>query len=195
MDTIEKYIIEFDYINIFLVLSLEGLFGFLICLICSFSYISDENNLKKIYSENSLAQFSLFIFLLFVYLFLCGGRNAFRVVTNKIYSPMTKTLTDYFLNPIYLIINYSEKDFVSNEKRNFFYFILNFVLSVITSFSGSVYNEIIILFFCGLEKNTHNQISQRANLYSPKELIEKTNTYDDSLEYKWETINYNKNKI
>ena len=32
---------------------------------------------------------------------ISGAKNLFRVVTNKIYSPMAKTLSDYFLNPVY----------------------------------------------------------------------------------------------
>jgi len=35
---------------------------------------------------------------------ISGAKNLFRVVTNRIYSPMAKTLSDYFLNPVYLII-------------------------------------------------------------------------------------------
>ena len=108
--------------DIFLILCLEGLFGFLITFIYSFSASSYVIQLKKIYSENSGGQFAFFIFLLIIYLILCGGRNAFRVLTNKIYSPMTKTLTDYFINPIYLIINYLEGDFISNGKQNLILF-------------------------------------------------------------------------
>ena len=122
LDSIEKYIIEFDFMDIFLILCLEGLFGFLITFIYSFSASSYVIQLKKIYSENSGGQFTFFIFLLIIYLILCGGRNAFRVLTNKIYSPMTKTLTDYFINPIYLIINYLEGDFISNGKQNLILF-------------------------------------------------------------------------
>ena len=34
---------------------------------------------------------------------------------------------------------------------------------MILSFFGGVYNEFIILFCCGLERDTHNQVIQRAD--------------------------------
>ena len=97
-----------------------------------------------------------FIFLLFVYTVLCGLKNAYRVITNKIFSPMTKSLTDYFLNPLFLIQNYLEGDFKSGGKQNFIYFLISFILGIITDLFGSVFNEIIILFFCDLEVETHD---------------------------------------
>ena len=189
LDSIEKYIIEFDFIDIFLILSLEGLFGFLITFFFSFSDSSYITQLKNIYSAYSGKQFAFFIILLVIYLILCGGRNAFRIVTNKIYSPMTKTLTDYFINPIYLIINYIEGDFVSNGKQNLFYFLINLVLSIIISLCGCIYNEIIVLFFCGLEKNTHHQITKRSFYNYSVELTDKIFPLDETLEYDWEESN------
>ena len=195
LDSIEKYIIEFDFIDIFLILSLEGLFGFLITFFYSFSDSSYITQLKNIYSTNSGKQFVFFIILLVIYLILCGGRNAFRIVTNKIYSPMTKTLTDYFINPIYLIINYIEGDFVSNGKQNLFYFLINFILSIIISLCGCIYNEIIVLFFCGLEKNTHHQITKRSFYNYSVELTDKIFPLDETLEYDWEESNPKLKKI
>ena len=191
LDSIEKYIIEFDFIDIFLILSLEGLFCFLITFFYSFSDSSYITQLKNIYSAYSGKQFAFFIILLVIYLILCGGRNAFRIVTNKIYSPMTKTLTDYFINPIYLIINYIEGDFVSNGKQNLFYFLINLVLSIIISLCGCIYNEIIVLFFCGLEKNTHHQITKRSFYNYSVELTDKIFPLDETSEYDWEESNQN----
>ena len=172
LDSSEKYIVEYDFVNYFEVLYLEGLFGFIITFAYSFSEGLDSKQLSKIYSENSGGQFALFIFLLIVYLILCGGRNAFRVVTNKLFSPMTKTLTDYVLNPVYLTINYIEGDFVSRGKQNIIYFLINLFMSIIITLCGSVYNEIVILFFCGLEKDTYTQVSERSTLNYIQELPE-----------------------
>ena len=163
LDSSEKYIMEYNNINYFQILGFEGLFGFLITFAYSFSDDSYLKQLSSVYSENTGGKFALFIFLLIVYLILCGGRNAYRVVTNKIYSPMTKTLTDYFLNPMYLIINYIEGDFVSGGKQNFFYFLINFIISIFITLCGCIYNEILILFFCGLERDTYDQVSFRSN--------------------------------
>ena len=100
MDSIEKYLYEYDFLNPYYVLMLEGLFGFFM----SFLYFIYPDYLKDI--KINLKNFDtgkkvFFIFLLFLYTILCGCRNIYRVITNKKYSPMARSLTDYFLNHIY----------------------------------------------------------------------------------------------
>ena len=161
LDVVDKYLFEYDYINPFQCLMLEGLFG----LIYSLIYFLYKNPFPDIinYYKNKSENYGLLIFLLILYSFLCGGQNMFRVTTNKIYSPMAATLSQYFLNPIYITINFIlGNDFNSNGKRNYVYFIINFLLSFIISFCGCVYNEFLILFFYGLQYETHDQISSRA---------------------------------
>ena len=108
----------------------------------------------------------LFIFLLFAYIILSAGKNIFRVVTNKIYSPMAESLTNFFINPLYLPHYY----FSTSHDFNVPYFTINLILSLIISFFGCVYSEFIILLFCGLEKETYYQISKRSNLNKTTEL-------------------------
>ena len=164
LDSIEKYLFEYDYINPFKTLMWEGFFGTIITLI--YCFIDNYFNKLVIYYNNkSTGKFVGLIFLLFLYIILCGGRNAFRVVTNKIYSPMVKSLTDYLLNPIYDIIEFARgKDYLSFGNRNLGYFIINLILSLIITICGCVYNEFIVLFCCKLEYNTHHEISQRASI-------------------------------
>ena len=165
-DSIEKYLFEFDYMNPFVVLMYEGLFGFLLTLFFFF-YPRYLNDVKTVYTrtcENSPGKFILFIFLLFLYIIFSGLKNIFRVVTTKIYSPMAKMLTDFFLNPIYLIYYcLALDDFKNNGEINFPYFLLNIIISIIISFCGCIYNEFIILFCCDLDRDTHRQISERAS--------------------------------
>ena len=92
---------------------------------------------------------------------------------------MTRTLSDYFFNPLFIIVNYFEGDFFIEGKKNVFYFLISFILSVITDFFGCVFNEIILLFFCGLEVDTHNQISYRATVNYTKELSELKGNIED----------------
>ena len=68
------------------------------------------------------------------------------------------------------------------RKKNVFYFLISFILSVITDFFGCVFNEIIVLFFCGLEVDTHNQISFRSSLNYKKELSELKGDIEDEDE-------------
>ena len=178
--SIEKYLFEYDYMNPFVVLMYEGFFGFFLSFLFFFerNYFSD---LSQVYKKTNAKEFALFIFLLIVYIILSGCKNLFRVVTNKIYSPMVTTLQDYVLNPIYLIYYFGAlQDFRKNGKLNVAYFIINIIISLIISFFGCVYNEFIILFFCGLEVNTHDQVSRRASQMA--ETITELMNFDESNE-------------
>ena len=164
-DVIEKYLLEYDYINAFKVLMIEGIFG---CVITYIYWLFEDslNEIKDIYEQNTF-KFFLLIICFTLFAFLSAGRNAYRVLTNKLYSPMTRTLTDSILDPFLIIFYYyGEKDFTigENDEHNIFYFLINLILSIIINFWGCIYNEIIVLFFCGLEYNTHLVVSERANI-------------------------------
>ena len=44
-------------------------------------------------------------------------------------------------------MDYYDDDFVSGGSKNIWYFLINLILSIIITLCGSIYNEIIILFF------------------------------------------------
>ena len=167
MDIIDKYLLEFESTAPFLIIMVEGLIGFIFGVI--FCFIENPlGEIKNIYNNQSTASFCIFIVLLFLFYLLSALRTAFRIMVNKIYSPMVLTLSDYFLNPIYIIYHFFTGDFRSKEGPNIFFFILNFILSTLTAFSTFIYNEFIVLFCFGLEHNTYDQITKR----SKKEDIE-----------------------
>ena len=163
IDSIEKYIFEYNSVNPFYALMFEGIFGFIL----SFFYGLYQNPFTEIVifkEKSSKIKFIFFIFALILYTILSGLKNSFRVITTKIYTPMTTAFMDYIFNPIYIIIYFVlEEDFINKGKKDYTYFILNLILSIIISFFNCVYNEFIILFLCGLEKDTYLQISERAD--------------------------------
>ena len=163
-DSNEKYLFEYDNVNPFYALMFEGFFGFLF----SFCYCLYENPFKvlKDYKNNKgNSNFGILIFCLIIFIILSGLKNSFRVITTKVYTPMTTTSLDYILNPIYMSIDFAlQEDFLSKGERNYAYFFINLIISLIISFLGLVYNEFLILFFCHLDKDTHLQISRRGNL-------------------------------
>ena len=166
IDSNEKYLFEYDSTNPFYVLMFEGFFGF----VFSFFYCLYQNPLDvlKEYKNKkgrSKSDFGILIFCLVIYTILSGLKNSFRVITTKVYTPMTTTSLDYILNPIYNSVFFAlEYDFMSKRKRNYAYFFINLVIGLIISFFGFVYNEFIILFFWNLDKETHLQISRRSTL-------------------------------
>ena len=179
LNPIEKYVVEYNNLNYFQVLAIEGIFGSIITGIYLFVDNSYQIQLKEIYNNQSWGMFTLFIFLLIIYIVLCGLKNVYKVITNKMFSPMTVSLTDYFLNPIYLIENQIEGAFISGGKQNVVYFLISFIFSIITDLFGCVFNEIIILLFCNLEIDTYNQVSYRSLLDYQKELSEINGNLED----------------
>ena len=115
---------------------------------------------------------------MFLYFVFSAVINIYKVVINGLFSPMVKNLSVYILNPItfmiYFIIGY---DFLYEGKRNWFYFIINIIVSVIISFFGCIFNEFLVLSCCGLDYETHSTVSERAS----KDNINKNNTLMDDF--------------
>ena len=177
-DVIEKYLMEFNFVNPFLTLMVEAIFGVMFILI----YSAGEDplkELKKIYKDINMGNFVLLIFLLFLFFAFSGGVNVYKILTNGLYSPMTKTLAVYILNPfLYIYYFIIENDFMSGGKRNWFFFIANVIIAIFISFLGCLFNEYFILSCCNLDYETHFSISKRAlNENLDKEIM--SSSYDD----------------
>jgi len=158
----EKYLFEFNNMNPFYALLFEGFFGFLF----SFIYGIFNNPFKKIIDIKEIkssSEFIILIFCLIVYAILSGLKNLYRVNTTKIFTPMASTALEYFLNPFFFIINFAkDSDFKINGEKNYAYFFINLIIGLIISFFGLAFNEFIILYFWGLDKDTHLQIVKRS---------------------------------
>ena len=164
VDLLEKYLFEYDYMNPFLLLMFEGLIGVVIsCL--SFLNPNYFDDFILVFKKNNGWDIVLFIFLIILYIIFSALRNALKMITTKIYSPMIRNLTDNVLTPLYFVVNFFVGSDLQYEKRNYLYFTINLILSLIILFSSFIYSEFIVLFCCGLETNTHDQISKRAAMF------------------------------
>ena len=187
VDSNEKYLFEYNEISPFFALLFEGLFGFILSFIYGIFYDPFEQ-FRKI---NSSLNFTVIIILLVLYIILSGLKNAFRVQTTKIYSPMTTTFMDYILNPVYLTIYFAlNEDFLTKGKRNYAHFFINLFLALIMTFFGLIYNEFIIIFFFRLEKDTHQEVCRRASLVEleEKELISLDDLGEDEEEKMYDYV-------
>ena len=184
--SIEKYLFEYDYMNPFAVLIYEGAIGFLLSFLTLIQqiYYYDFSSVIKDLKAGKIVGF---VFMLIGYSILSGGEYLFRLMTTKTFSPMVTTLAEYVLNPLYFIYFYfGLNDFIHKKdgKLNVAYFIINIIISLIISFFGCVYNEFIILFFCGLEVDTHDQVSKRANIKAILETkVELIKIDDDDISF------------
>jgi len=166
LDVSEKYLLEYNYINPFKLLMLEGIIGLILVSIFSI-WVNPLKEIIEVFDgEKSTYKLYLLIIFLIIYFLSSGGRNIYRILTNKLYSPMTRTLTDCILDPLLLFFYFiSEEDFKSKGERNLLFFIINIIASFLIVFSSCVYNELFVLFCCNLEFNTYHQISKRSTIY------------------------------
>ena len=162
LDLVEKYLLEYDFVNPFKMLMIEGLFGSILTTLY-YLFITRSFDISISKNLDETQYFTLLVTFLVVYFLLSGARNSYRVATNKLYSPMTRTLADSILDPLLIIYYFfANDDFKVKKKRNIYYFITNLVTSIIMVFCSCVYNELIVLFCCKLEYDTHHEVSIRA---------------------------------
>ena len=181
-DIIEKYLVEYNFVNKFVILSSEGFFGIILCTIYSFGESKNPINImNNVYKELDTGKKVLMIIFLFLYFILSAGINLYKIICNIIYTPMVKSLPAYFLNPLFIIYYFVyEGDFKSEGKRNYFYFIINVILSIIIDFFALIYNEFFILNCYDLQKDTHYVITKRAVKNSAMEMEEFENIDNDA---------------
>ena len=89
-DVIEKYLLEYNFVNPFSTISIESIFGFIFLTIFSIGK-NQFNELKKEYEKGDTIKFIFLIILLFLYLVFSAGTNVYKILTNGIYSPVVKT--------------------------------------------------------------------------------------------------------
>ena len=153
LDVIEKYLLEYDFLNPFLMLMTEGLIGLIYSSLFAI-YQNPLQNINNIYKNHPDKIPFLIIFLIIFFILTCL-RNIYRVITNKLYSPTNKALFDYIITPLLIIYYFISKD---NNDNNLYSFIINLLISIITVFCSLIYNDFIILFCCGMEHNTHYEV-------------------------------------
>ena len=193
---IEKYLFEADYMNPFKILLFEGLFGVIFSIFVSLDSSDPFKDIKEKKIEGT-GKLILLISLLFLYFVLSMLTNAYKVYANIIFSPMTRGLIDYILNPlfnIYFFVMQLEFD------RNYFFFCLSEIIGIIISFFGCVYNEYIILSCYGLDEETNLAIETPAKSPENFPLVEKDDSftfYDDegSRTISFNSVNKNNNNI
>ena len=176
-DTTEKYLLDYNFIDPFLLLLLEGI----ICFGLMFSCIFIDNNFKIEFEElmNISEKKYLLIGLFIIYAIFSGMKNIYRIITNKFYSPMTRALAESILDPLFTIYYFFFE--IRDEKftsKFWIYFVINFICSIIMALCSSLYNEFIILYYCGLEYETFFEIRKRSiniELNNGGEEVEETN--------------------
>jgi hypothetical protein len=164
LDATEKYLFNTDFIDLYKMMFFEGIINTLNSAIC-FCFDSPKielSNFILFYDENKL-KFVGVIFLLIVYSIVTGFKNIYRRETIKEFSPMTRILAQSILDPVYIIYEAIQDKKKGKEIDTNNIFIL--VFSIIMIFCSCIYNEIFVLYFCGLERDTHLAVAPTSENY------------------------------
>ena len=190
LDVTEKYLFDYNYINILSMLIYEGLIGIFLFIIFFIVNKSYQNQGKNILIDMSHFNWQLitFILLIILYTVISGFRNAYRVTTNKYYSPMSRALFESTLDPFLFLYNFlTFYSYDEGSKKWIYFSIVLFCLLVIAFFS-LVYNDFIIFYCYGLEYNTYSEINPRINLDNARRLESEDSVIDRNIsEEKLET--------
>ena len=163
-NTIEKYLIDYNFLNPFLLLTFQGIIGIVFTIICGI-FENPFPVLKNAYNDNSSGMFILLLFMLLLYTLFGALKNVYRMYTIMLFTPMNKHLADILVNPIYIIYYFSiGDDFKLDGESNYYYFFLNLFLLIIFDICELIFNEFLILLCCGLEFNTYSSITSRASI-------------------------------
>ena len=182
LDTIEKYLFEFDNMDPFKVMMFEGLINAILIIFLDFF---ENNSIKEGLNFSSKSNsLSFLIILLILYCIFTALKNVYRVATIKFYSPMTRALAESILDPIIIIYSLIIKYNTDFDKDWFFrfYYGINIFLSIIMAFCSCVYNDFIVLYCCGLEYNTYLEVSKRCFSVKEKLLLSEENSSSDEEE-------------
>ena len=175
-DCIERYLVDRNFLNPFKIIMTEGMIEFTMAIF--FSIGKDPlKDLIDMYETESTGYFILLIFLLLAFLFLSAVINSYKVYCNTIYSPMARSIIDHFMNPAFNIFYFL---YYGDFQGNIVYFFICEIICLISDFLFCVYNEYIILFCCGLEHDTKDEITRRAETIDMALLNDKIDD-DDSI--------------
>ena len=190
LDVTEKYLFDYNYINILSMLIYEGLIGvflFIIFFIVNKSYQKEGRNILIDMSHFNW-QLITFILLIILYTVISGFRNAYRVTTNKYYSPMSRALFESTLDPFLFLYNFLTFYSYDEGSKKWIYFSTVLFCLLVIAFFSLVYNDFIIFYCYGLEYNTYSEINRRINLDNARRLESEDSVIDRNIsEEKLET--------
>ena len=104
LDTIEKYLFDYDFIDIFEIMAYEGIIN---CGLISLFYISDKprQEIRKLFKLDRFDIILSFV-IIFIYSIFTWFKNIYRRFTIKYYYPTTRALAESVLDPVLIFYDF-----------------------------------------------------------------------------------------
>ena len=185
LEVLEKFLMEAHFISPFKLKFFEGIVGLGICIIPAIIALV-RINYKALKGEGTITSLSLFIVLYFLSEL---GTNSLNILTNFYYSPTQRSLTDALSS--FLWNTFSSIFILDKEHADYFELqVIGIALGYPISFIGAlIYNELIIIHLCGMDKGTKKEMLRRSDIESKEVdlLMNNISQEEDSEEQEEET--------
>ena len=185
LEVLEKFLMEAHFISPFKLKFFEGIVGLGICIIPAIIAIVGIDY-KALKGEGTITSLSLFIVLYFLSEL---GTNSLNILTNFYYSPTQRSLTDALSS--FLWNTFSSIFILDKEHADYFELqVIGIALGYPISFIGAlIYNELIIIHLCGMDKGTKKEMLRRSDIESKEVdlLMNNISQEEDSEEQEEET--------
>ena len=160
-----KYLVDSQFINIFLILGIKAIIGSLIFTIICFSCSKKEfydffDDILKFEYEDMYMDFNIFPKILYIITFLIIQYLKIYIISRFTENHLLPVLmiTDIIYFPFYIIERFAVQNFgISNIKS----FVLNTSLGFVNLFMILIFNEILECKFWGLNENLVKNINKR----------------------------------
>ena len=185
--TLTKYLLERLYINKFLILGIKGLLGTIAFIVINIKINNDNfyNFFDDIFSfQYTLKPEEFHLIYKIIYVATLIIFQYLKIIIIDKFSEMhflsTMMITDIFCFPLYCLERFVIQNFNISTIDTFF---INVSISIINTILMLIFNEILELNFCGLNKNLRKNIIYRHNSETNNILIvSDDNTSDDGDE-------------
>ena len=176
LDTIEKYLFTVDYADIMKLMIFEGIIDIILSSPL-YLFKKPRNEIDRLFDIEGFKYWGV-VGLLIIYSIFSGCKNVYRRYTVKEFTPMTRALAESILDPLFIISGFCQNDEAKNWKT-WTNFITSLVCSIIMVFCSCIYNEVFVLYCCGLEKNTHLEASYKTTSIELSSDSERSSRIDD----------------
>ena len=170
LDTTEKYLIEVDYACPYRILLWEAIISNILFAILAIFEKEYVNEIKAFIAQEKNKEFYILLVLCAIYLVSVGFRSLYRINTVKYFSPMARALFELILDPLGALYKFwsKNKEIKREIKGPIIYYIITATSLILMSVFALVYNDFLVLYCCGLEKETYLETQKRAlskNIY------------------------------